>query len=785
MSGESTDPAAELSLRHLLARAALIEQRVRRAVDARQTTDPHPDDAFRGLYLDDQTVRRLLDEGRTTTGPDEADADRLAAAEAWADQADALRAGSGVAGSRMADSGAAATWAGSGTVGSLRRVAGTEVGPEAGATGVGVGVRVGAGAGDEAGADAGVEGVAETGTGPPAHASGPGGRPTRLRALTREFGLTALDVEILLIALVPDLDDRFEQFYAYLNDDVTRQRPTAGLALGLCGVSAADARARGRLDPAAPLRAGGLLLVEEPDRPFLARALRVPDRVTAHLLGHDTPDTRVADLLASWHGDPGTGWRRTPGAGDPAPLARAITSGVGLTYLREEQGGAGTALATAALARAGRAVIGVDLERLAADPHPTDAVRALVREARLTGAGLVGAPIDPLTREKPEVIRLVAEADLPVILVGRAPWDATWSARPPLLLPAPRVGPAARAALWEQAHPAPLAAGLDLTRVLSPFLLTPAQVAQAARSAAQVATLNGGEVQADDVRAGARAQNAAGLDRLARRIEPAVTWNDLVLPTDPLAQLRELAARARHRDRVLGEWGMRPGGGRGRGVAALFAGDSGTGKTMSAEVIAADLGLDLYTVDLATVIDKYVGETEKNLERIFSEAAGINGVLLFDEADAIFGKRSEVKDAHDRYANVESAYLLQRMESFDGLAILSTNLRANLDDAFTRRLDLVVDFPMPDAEQRRVLWERCLGPLLPRAEGLDLDFCAESFELAGGNIRSVAVTAAYLAAESGGPVRMEDLIHAVQREYQKLGRLTLASEFGEYVGLLV
>ncbi|MFI2028696.1 ATP-binding protein [Streptomyces buecherae] len=723
MSEDATHPAHDLSLRHLLARAALVEERVRRAVDARQATDPNPDDAFRGLYLDDQTVRRLLDEGRTTAGPDATDADQLAAAEAWADQADALRAGLGERGERKES-------------GRLRK-------------------RV----------------VATTG-------------PTRLRALTREFGLTPLDVEILLIALVPDLDDRFEQFYAYLNDDVTRQRPSAGLALGLCGVSAADAQARGRLHPAAPLRAGGLLLVDEPERPFLARALRVPDRVTAHLLGHDTPDPRVADVLAPWHGDPGTNWRQTPGTGDPAPLARAIASGVGLTYVREEQGGAGTALAAAALSHAGRSVIGVDLERLAADPHPTDAVRTLVREARLTGAGLVGAPIDPLTREKPEVIRLVAEANLPVILVGRAPWDATWSARPPLLLPAPRVGPEARAALWQQAHSAPLAADLDLTRVLSPFLLTPAQVAQAARSAAQVATLNGGEVQAEDVRAGARAQNAAGLDRLARRIEPAVTWDDLVLPADPLAQLRELAARARHRDRVLGEWGMRPGGGRGRGVAALFAGDSGTGKTMSAEVIAADLGLDLYTVDLATVIDKYVGETEKNLEKIFSEAAGINGVLLFDEADAIFGKRSEVKDAHDRYANVESAYLLQRMESFDGLAILSTNLRANLDDAFTRRLDLVVDFPMPDAEQRRVLWERCLGPLLPRAEGLDLNFCAESFELAGGNIRSVAVTAAYLAAESGGPVRMEDLIHAVQREYQKLGRLTLASEFGEYVGLL-
>src|SRR5205814_8926608 len=184
----------------------------------------------------------------------------------------------------------------------------------------------------------------------------------------------------------------------------------------------------------------------------------------------------------------------------------------------------------------------------------------------------------------------------------------------------------------------------------------------------------------------------------------------------------ELAARARHRDQVLDEWRMRPGGGRGRGVTGLFAGDSGTGKTMSAEVIAAALGMDLYTVNLATVVDKYVGETEKNLGRIFTEAAGVNGVLLFDEADAIFGKRSEVRDAHDRYANIESAYLLQRMETFDGLAILATNLRANLDEAFTRRLDVVVDFPAPDAPHRRQLWDRCLGALVPRGDDIDLDY---------------------------------------------------------------
>ncbi len=225
------------------------------------------------------------------------------------------------------------------------------------------------------------------------------------------------------------------------------------------------------------------------------------------------------------------------------------------------------------------------------------------------------------------------------------------------------------------------------------------------------------------------------------------TWADLVLAPGVRRALEELTARARHRDQVLVDWQMRKGGGRGRGVTALFAGDSGTGKTMSAEVIAADLGLDLYTVNLATVVDKYVGETEKNLERIFSEAGGVNAVLFFDEADAIFGKRSEVRDAHDRYANIESAYLLQRLETFDGLAVLATNLRSNIDDAFTRRLDAIIDFPAPTPDLRAALWRQCLAPPLPVAEDVDVRFCAESFELAGGNIRSAATTAAYLAAD--------------------------------------
>ncbi|MEU7703375.1 ATP-binding protein, partial [Streptomyces sp. NPDC039028] len=320
-----------------------------------------------------------------------------------------------------------------------------------------------------------------------------------------------------------------------------------------------------------------------------------------------------------------------------------------------------------------------------------------------------------------------------------------------------------------------------LARAVAAHRLDSGQLRRAADAAVRTAALDGRPVAPDDLRTAVRAQNGAGLDRLARRVEPAVGWDDLVLPPTTHRRLRELALRARHREQVLGQWGMRPGGGRGRGVVALFAGGSGTGKTMSAEVVAADLGMDLYVVDLSTVVDKYIGETEKNLERIFTGASAVNAVLLFDEADAIFGKRSEVKDAHDRHANIESAYLLQRMESFDGIAVLTTNLRANLDEAFTRRLDVVADFPVPEAEQRLALWERCLGSRLPRSEDLDLAFCADRFELAGGSIRACAVTAAYLAAESGEPLTMGQVVTAVAQEYRKLGRLVLEGEFGPYL----
>ncbi|MFJ8073351.1 ATP-binding protein [Streptomyces sp. NPDC096176] len=618
----------------------------------------------------------------------------------------------------------------------------------------------------------------------------PGGEPwyppadSVLDGLARRFGLSPLDLDLLLVAVAPDLDARFERLYGYLNDDLTRRRPTVGLALELCGLGGAAA-ARFRLAPGAPLIEGGLVQVTEAERPPLSRVLVVPDRVTGHLLGSVQPDARLAGVLGEVRDDP------TAEAAEVHRTAAAAGTGVGLVHLRS-RGGDAEGLAAAALHSAGLRTLVLEAAALARRSGDVpELARTTAREALLAGAGVVLGPLEALPAEPAERARTLralctALRGIPLFTHGTTGWDPVWAADTPVALTVSAPSPERQAARWRYALERAAGDGTmtgdadTLAEAVAAHRLDAGQLRRAADVAVRTAALEGRPVCPGDLRTAVRAQNGAGLERLARRVEPGVGWDDLVLPPTTHRRLRELALRARHREQVLGQWGMRPGGGRGRGVIALFAGESGTGKTMSAEVVAADLGMDLYVVDLSTVVDKYVGETEKNLERIFTEASALNAVLLFDEADAIFGKRSEVKDAHDRHANIESAYLLQRMESFDGIAVLTTNLRANLDEAFTRRLDVVADFPVPDAGQRLALWDRCLGDRLPRADDLDLAFCADRFELAGGSIRACAVTAAYLAAESGKPLTMRQVVTAVAQEYRKLGRLVLESEFGPW-----
>jgi SpoVK/Ycf46/Vps4 family AAA+-type ATPase len=279
---------------------------------------------------------------------------------------------------------------------------------------------------------------------------------------------------------------------------------------------------------------------------------------------------------------------------------------------------------------------------------------------------------------------------------------------------------------------------------------------------------------------GCFAQSNQRLGSLARKLTVKRGWADLTLPRHTLDQLEEICAHVRYRRRVYEEWEFQGRMPHGRGMCALFYGASGVGKTMAVEIIARELQLEAYKIDLSTVVSKYIGETEKNLSRIFAEAESSNAILFFDEADALFGKRSEVKDAHDRYSNIEISYLLQRVEEFEGLVILASNLRKNIDDGFFRRMHFAVEFPLPDAAHRYRIWQQHFPDKAPLGADVDFDFLSRRFPMAGGNIKNIVLNAAFLAASNGGVICMEHLIRATRREYEKTGRVCTETDFAPY-----
>jgi SpoVK/Ycf46/Vps4 family AAA+-type ATPase len=281
-----------------------------------------------------------------------------------------------------------------------------------------------------------------------------------------------------------------------------------------------------------------------------------------------------------------------------------------------------------------------------------------------------------------------------------------------------------------------------------------------------------------------REQTDHRMERLAESLPSRHGWEDIVLPRDEFERLKEIAGAVRNRDRVMYEWGFGQKVSTGHGVNAIFFGPSGTGKTMAASILASDLGMAIYRVDLSRVVSKYIGETERNLDALFEEARRSFALLFFDEAEALFGKRSEVKDAHDRYANIEIAFLLQRMERFEGVAILATNLRKHLDNAFLRRLQFAVEFPLPTVADRLRIWRQIWPEGATLGDDLDFEFMASHLELSGGHIRNVALTAAYLASEQPEPIGMRHLLAATRRELQKLGRSCVPDQFGRYALLL-
>jgi SpoVK/Ycf46/Vps4 family AAA+-type ATPase len=372
-----------------------------------------------------------------------------------------------------------------------------------------------------------------------------------------------------------------------------------------------------------------------------------------------------------------------------------------------------------------------------------------------------------------------------VILLGSA---SSYGSIPPEAQPwrveIPAAGYDLRRQAWAQAL-AGTPAAADVNRLADTFPFGPAVIRQTARLAASIAALNApaeATPSTEHVLEAGRSLTTPNLSRFAMPLTPRYEWADLVLPEDKLQQLRGVEVRVRHRQLVHREWGFGQKLSRGKGLNVLFTGPSGTGKTMAAEVLAGALSLTLHQIDLSTVISKYIGETEQHLSAIFREAESSQTLLFFDEAEALFGKRTEVKDAHDRYANIEVNYLLQRIEQYEGIVVLATNLHRNLDEAFLRRLSEVIEFPMPDEAAREQIWRKHFPAEAP-TQGIDFAFLAKQFKLAGGNIRNIAMAAAYAAAEHGTAIDMGQIIPAVQAEYQKQGRLVMESEFGKYLHL--
>ena len=631
----------------------------------------------------------------------------------------------------------------------------------------------------------------------------PSGSP-QLEWLRQSFALTDFDFDLIQIALAPEIDLRYERLYAYLQDDVTRKRPTVDLALNLlCDSAEEKLQARIHFASDSPLFRNKLAhLFPDPHQtqpPLLSHYFKLDDQVIRLLLGQTGLDARLSSFCRLIN--PSVTFDELHLSVEvkralPFLLQHAGRDGSTIGLYFQGRAGSGRRAAAEALAQAsGVSLLIVDLaEALLADLDVDAVVKFICREARFQKSILYLDDFDVFTsdprmlpRQKRFTSRLAKELAGACIIAGTQPWSPSVGGLEGVaVVPFDVPSFDERLKCWQQDLSA---AGAhveesDLSALAGRFRLTPTQIADAAKTArvqalwqmAQTEPSDGKDIpvaqpSVSELFAAARRQTGHELAALAHKIEPVHTWTDIILPDDAMSQLREIVLRVVHRHRVLDEWGFDRKLSSGKGINALFAGASGTGKTMAAEVIASELGLELFKIDLASVVSKYIGETEKNLERIFAAAEQANAILFFDEADALFGKRSEVRDAHDRYANIEVAYLLQKMEGHEGVSLLASNLRQNMDEAFLRRLAFIVNFPFPDTQSRRRIWQGIWPAQVSFAGDVDFDRLAHQFKLSGGNIKNVALAAAFHAAENGGCVSMAHLLLATKREYQKIGKV--------------
>ncbi|MES1164428.1 MAG: AAA family ATPase [Verrucomicrobiota bacterium] len=630
------------------------------------------------------------------------------------------------------------------------------------------------------------------------------GNVLRLELVREAFELSRADEGALLACLAPELDLRFERLYAYLQNDVAKRRPCVQLLGRLFPDAVGGTLPVQRLTATEGSLVGLRLL--EPVRPgegaWASRELRLADGLLSFVLESDRPDPELRGV-GRWRAP-----RELPDRGryydqHRAVIQRLLAVGEAFgrlpyTYLRAPTGCGKEDLVLALGDAMSAAVLecGAD-EFLSVGGDLGDWLRVMERDLRLRGGVLWIRRGDALAaageagrdRLRTLGVFLRQRPGVNVVVTGERGTHPAWEllGLSPLEIVLPAPGPGERLDAWR------IALGDELTgarpelaeALSSKFKFGPGAIAASVDRALRETPAASTAADTDlAFHRACRAECSPTLEAHAHKLQARYRWDDLVLPDDVLEQLREVRNAVRWRTRVHGDWGFEGKFSLGRGLAVLFSGPSGTGKTMAAEVLAGDLDLDLYKIDLSQVVSKYIGETEKNLGRIFSEAENANGILLFDEADALFGKRSEVKDSHDRYANIEINYLLQRLEEFEGIVILTTNMLKNLDPAFTRRIQYTVEFPVPDEHNRESLWAKVFPAATPRSADLDLDFLAKRFKLSGASIKNVALNSAYLAASNGGVVDMAHLMTALKREYRKMGKLASRSEFGAYYHLV-
>ena len=632
-----------------------------------------------------------------------------------------------------------------------------------------------------------------------------------LRRVAEEFDLSEFEQDVVLLALAPEVEPRYETLYAYLNNDVTRKWPTCDLALRLFGTDPAErVMLRRHLLPDSTLFADGLLQPVQAAgerTSSLTSGFALAQAATHCLLGHAPPLPSSAATFVRHEAGAKT-WDDVPLAAVRRASLRQVLNffdparleGDAPLLVFEGRYGAGRLAAAAALCgELGLPLLRVDVEaaRAASESLP-GLMQSLALQQRLRRCGVYLDGADALFHEEgrasPEgrsALGLLASCRWPVFFACEpgAAWRELTKGRRALVFTFEAPDVAVRRELWEAslAREGRAASPDALATLAGRFDLTPGQIRDAVAAAADACRLagtDGAELNPEALTAAARAQSDQGLGRLALKVTTRQTWDDLVLPPATLRQVKEVAAAVRHRHVVYDDWGFGRRVASGRGLKVLFAGTSGTGKTMTAGVIAGDLGLDLYKIDLSGVVSKYIGETEKNLDRIFRAARSGNAILFFDEADALFGKRSEVKDAHDRYANIEVAYLLQKMEEHEGAVILASNLSKNIDNAFARRMHYVVEFPVPDETYRERLWRGMFPAEAPLGPDVDFPFLAKQFSIAGGDIRNVALDAAFLAARDGHRITMKELVRATARQMMKQGKVPSVTDFKQYHALI-